>query len=118
MSKEAGKLDPMQFTVQYELLRSQAVGRVGNLPSANSAGQARGIGLALLLSEGLPGWIRTVAEVLRASPAVTSRNGTDTLSHDDRRPFSIAPGWMSSVQLHQITKILASLVLSTRSLAR
>ena len=59
----------MRYTAQYELLRSEVIGTVGSLVRGNTASQPRGIGLALLLTEGVPGWVRTVESVLRASLA-------------------------------------------------
>jgi len=96
-------LDAMQYTVQYELLRSQVIGTVGDVARGNTGGQTRGIGLALLLSEGMPGWLKAVESVLRASLAP--------------RAFE-SPVWLSSVQRHEVTTLLASLVLSTRPLTR
>ena len=58
MIVEAAKLDITQYTVQYELLRSQVIGSAGNVSSGNAADQRRGVGLALFLSEGMPGWLR------------------------------------------------------------
>ena len=66
MNVEGTILDAKQYTVQYELLRSQVIGTVGDAARGNTAGQPRGIGLARLLSEGLPGWLKTVEAVLRA----------------------------------------------------
>ena len=60
MIVEAAKVDARQYAVQYELLRSQATGETGNTLPENTAGRPRGIGLALLLTEGLPGWLKTV----------------------------------------------------------
>jgi hypothetical protein len=65
MILEAAKLDARQYTVQYELLRSQVIGTARE----NIADQPRGIGLALLLSEGMPGWLKSVGEALRVSLA-------------------------------------------------
>jgi hypothetical protein len=59
MIVEGARLDPSQYTVQYELLRSQVIGTVGDVARGDTADQTRGIGLALLLSEGLPGWLKS-----------------------------------------------------------
>ncbi len=69
MIVENAKLDAMQYSVQYELIRSQVIGTVGSVTQGSTAGQTRGIGLALLLSEGMPRWLKTVESVLRASLA-------------------------------------------------
>jgi hypothetical protein len=117
MIVEAAKLDGMQYTVQYELLRSQVIGTLGNVIPGNTAGQPHGIGLALLLSEGMPGWLKTVEEVLRASHAPRAVGFPDPSPHKGSSPWSAAPVWLPSVQRHEVTTLLASLVLSTRPLA-
>jgi hypothetical protein len=68
MIVEVAKLDVTQYTVQYELLRFQVIGSAENVVLA---GQPRGVGLALFLSEGMPGWLRTVETVLRTAPPLT-----------------------------------------------
>jgi hypothetical protein len=118
MIVEAAKLDAMQYTVQYELLRSQVIGTMGNVTRGNTAGQPRGIGLALLLSGGMPEWLETVEEVLRASLASRAVGLPEPSPHERSSPWSTAPVWLSSVQRHEVTTLLASLVLSTRPFAR
>lgn len=117
MIVEAAKLDTRQYTVQYELLRSQAIGTAGNVTRQNTADQPRGIGLALLLSEGMPGWLKTVGEALRVSLAPRAVDLPDPLPHESSSQCSAAPAWLSNVQRHEITTLLASLVLSTRPVA-
>jgi hypothetical protein len=111
-------LDTMQYTLQYEMLRSQVIGTVGDAARGNTGGQARGIGLALLLSEGMPGWLRAVEAVLRATLAPRAFDSPDPAQHEGCTECSSAPVWLSSVQRHEVTTLLASLVLSTRPLAR
>ena len=111
-------LDAMQYTVQYEMLRSQVVGKVGDVAHGNTGGQARGIGLALLLSEGMPGWLKAVEAVLRAALAPRAGDSPDPAPHEGCTACSAAPMWLSSVQRHEVTTLLASLVLSTRPLAQ
>ena len=113
MIVEATKLDVRQYTVQYELLRSQVIGSAGN---AVPAGQPRGVGLALFLSEGMPGWLRTVETVLRTALAPRTVDATDPAPHEDSPQTSATPMWLSSVR-HEVTALLASLVLSTRPVA-
>jgi len=112
MIVEAAKLDVTQYAVQYELLRSQVIGSAGN---AVLAGQPRGVGLALFLSEGMPRWLRTVETVLRAALAPRVADATDPAPHDSPQT-SATPVWLSSVR-HEVTRLLASLVLSTRPIA-
>jgi hypothetical protein len=113
MIVEATKLDVMQYTVQYELFRSQVIGSAGN---AVLAGQPRGVGLALFLSEGMPGWLRTVETVLRTALAPRAADATDPAPHEGSLQTSATPVWLSSVR-HEVTTLLASLVLSTRPVA-
>jgi hypothetical protein len=108
------KLDPTQYTVQYELLRSQVIGTAGDVTGGNTAGPARGVGLALLLSEGMPGWLKTVEAVLRASVAPRAADAPDLSLREVLLWPRAAPVWLSSVQRHEVTTLLASLVLSTR----
>jgi hypothetical protein len=117
MIVEAAKLDARQYTVEYELLRSQATGTVWNVARENTAGQPRGMGLALLLNEGMPGWLKTVGEALRMSLALRAVDLPDLSAHAASSQCSDAPVWLSNVQRHEITVLLASLVLSTRPVA-
>jgi len=111
-------LKATQYTVQYELLRSQVIGTVGDVAPGNAGGQSRGIGLALLMSKGLPGWLKALESVLRISPAPQAVESRDVAAYKDSTGCSVAPMWPSSVQRHEVTTLLASLVLSTRPLAR
>lgn len=115
MMAEATKLDAAPYTVQYELLRSQIIGAVAR---GNAADQRRGLGLALLLSEGLPGWLKIAETMLRISPAPRAVGSPGPSPHEDCSQCSAAPAWLSSLQRHEVTTILASLVLSTRLAAR
>ena len=113
MIVEATKLDVTQYTVQYELLRFQVIGSPGNVVLA---GQPRGVGLALFLSEGMPGWLRTVETVLRTAFVPRAVDSTDPAPHQRSPQTSATPVWLSSVR-HEVTRLLASLVLSTRPVA-
>lgn len=110
MIVEAARLDVTQYTAQYELLRFQVIGSAANVVLA---GQPRGVGLALFLSEGMPGWLRTVETVLRTALAPRAADATDTAPHEGSPQTSATPAWLSSVR-HEVTTLLASLVLSTR----
>lgn len=111
MIVEATKLDATQYSDQYELLRFLVIGSPGNV-----AGQPRGIGLALFLSEGMPGWLRTVETVLRTALVPRAADATDPAPHERSPQTGATPVWLSSVR-HEITRLLASLVLSTRPVA-
>lgn len=110
MIVEATKLDITQYTVQYELLRFQVIGSPGDVVLA---GQPRGVGFALFLSEGMPGWLRTVDAVLRTALAPRA---VDPAPHEPSPQTSATPVWLSNMR-HEITRLLASLVLSTRPVA-
>jgi hypothetical protein len=115
MIVEAAKLDATQYSVQYELLRCQVIGTAGSATQGSMAGQTRGIGFALLLSEGMPGWLRTVQSVLRSSLAPRTVDSPDPEMMP--RP-GVARVWLPTVLRDEVTILLASLVLSTRTLAR
>jgi len=110
-------VDVTQFATQYELLRSQVV------DAANGASRAamlpRGTGLALLLREGLPAWMRAVRQVLTASVALPASSDAPT----SIGTLSVAVGapdilvssasLLPPAQRRDVTTLLASLVLST-----
>ena len=111
----AAKLDDTQYAVQYELLRSQVIGPAGTATRGDtSADQPRGVGLALLLSEGMPGWLKTVETVFREALVPRAAAFRGPAPHEGSQQSSAAPVWLSSVQRHEVTTLLASLVLSTR----
>ncbi len=67
---EANSPDVTQYTAQYELLRSQVIGDCrGEAVHSEMAAQPRGVGLALILREGMPGWLNAIAAVIRALQA-------------------------------------------------
>lgn len=118
MIVEAAKLDSTQYSVQYELLRSQVIGTVGSVTQRSVTGQTRGIGFALLLNEGMPGWLKTVDSVLRASLAPRILDSPDPAPPETMPRSSAARVWLPTVLRNEVTMLLASLVLSTRALAR
>jgi hypothetical protein len=114
MIVEVATIDVTQYTVQYELLRSQVIDPTGNSArGGKSADQPRGVGLALLLSEGMPGWLKTVGAVIRTALTPRVADSRDPAPQEGSLPSSATPVWLSSVR-HQVTTLLASLVLSTR----
>ena len=105
---EATSLDVTQYTAQYELLRSQVIGAVaGAALRPDLTAQPRGVGLAMLLREGMPGWLNAIDAVIRTSLA--QRTGQPSTPE---RPGITSP-WLSGVQRHDVTSVLTSLVLST-----
>lgn len=118
MIAEAPALDPRQYAVQYELLRSQVTGARGDLTSASGARQPRGVGLALLLREGMTGWLTAIEAVIRASLASRTTEAVEPAVPVHVAGDNETPSWLSSIKRHDITTLLASLVLSTRALQR
>jgi len=109
---ESARLDAIEYATQYELLRSQVAGTSGNANRGDTAGQARGVGLALLLREGVPGWLKTVESVRGASLAPRAADSPVAARHEAQLVC------LPSVQRHEITLLLASLVLSTHPAVR
>ena len=114
MIVEAATTDVTQYTVQYELLRSQVIDPTRNSARGyKAANQPRGVGLALLLSEGMPGWLKTVETVLRAALAPRAA----AAPQEGSPQWNATSVWSSSTQRDEVTTLLASLVLSTRLVA-
>lgn len=114
-------LDVTRYATQYELLRSQFTSAAsGGTDAGGAVMQPRGAGLALLLREGLPAWMRAVRQVLSTSVAVPPSNGA--LPSNESPPAAVgAPDITVSsasvlppAQRPDVTAILANLVLSTR----
>jgi hypothetical protein len=106
----------MQHSAQYELLRAQVIR--GDAARPDLTAQSRGIGLALLLYEGMPGWLRAIDGVLRASLAQRPSDGAQPLAPACPGAGDITLPWLSTVQRHTVTTLLTSLVLSTRRVDR
>jgi hypothetical protein len=113
---DAAPLDAAPYTAQYELLRSQVIGATGDAAQPNAVGQ-RGVGLALLLHEGMPGWLKAVATVIRAClPLRTADAAKSPAAEPDR--YATVSTWPCGVPNHDLTALLTSLVLSTRCTGR
>lgn len=106
-------LDTMRFTAQYELLRSQVIAAAGDVPHRDLGAHPRGVGLGLLLREGMPGWLNAIDAVVRASLAQRTMD-TPPPPPEHLAGCSITSPWISGVQRQDIATFLASLVLSTR----
>lgn len=107
-------IDTSQYAAQYELLRSQVIGARCAPDRSDPIGHPRGVGLALLLSEGMPGWLKAVEAVVRASAAVrTPETAGSAISQHPAD--ATAPVLLSGVPRNDLTTLLASLVLSIRS---
>ena len=113
-------LDVTRYATQYELLRSQVMGAASGTDTGRAATQPRGAGLALLLREGLPAWMRAVRQVLNASVALPPSN--DVLTSIGSPPVAVgasditvsSASVLPPAQRRDVTTLLASLVLSTR----
>jgi hypothetical protein len=113
-------LDVTRYATQYELLRSQFTSAAsGGTDAGCAVMQPRGAGLALLLREGLPAWMRAVRQVLSTSVAVPPSNGA--LPSNESSPVAAgAPDITVSsasvlppAQRRDVAALLTSLVLST-----
>jgi hypothetical protein len=118
-------LDVTRYATQYELLRYQVMGAASGTDAGCALMQPRGAGLALLLREGLPAWIRAIRQVLHAS---VEPSGVGAVGSPGKDPASIgshpvavgasditAPSasLLPTAQWRDVTALLASLVLST-----
>lgn len=117
MTVDAATLDAAQFAAQYELLRSHIIAAAGD--ALELGAHPRGVGLGLLLREGMPGWLKAVDVAIRASAAQRITEPPPELSPAERRAeFSITSPWLASVKRQDVAALLTSLVLSTRRVER
>jgi len=111
---EASSPDVTQYTAQYELLRSQVIGaRGGDAPPPEMAARPRGVGLALILREGMPGWLNAIDAVIRASLTERIMGTRQPSAPESLVACSVISPWLAGVQRHNVTTLLTSLVLST-----
>lgn len=117
MIVNAVPLEAGQFTAQYELLRSHVIGAAGDGVQRELGAHPRGVGLGLLLREGMPGWLNAIAAVIRASAA----KQITTIPPPPAEPPAgrgVASPRLSSAQRQDMTALLTDLVLSTRRVER
>ena len=114
-------IEVTRYATQYELLRSQFTSAAGGATYAGCAVMPpRGAGLALLLREGLPAWMRAVRQVLNAAVALAPSNEVLTPFGSPAVAAGACDNTVSSAcvlppaQRRELTTLLASLVLSTR----
>jgi hypothetical protein len=112
---KAEAIDVTRYAVQYELLRAQVIGAANDMVRAGDTVPPRGSGLALLLREGMPGWLKAVDAVMRASPVLQTNSPRG--DGQPALPHTVAPILLWSAQLPDVITLLASLVLSTRHFA-
>lgn len=115
MIGEAGPVDTSRLTAQYELLRSQVVGAQQEVPRQDTVDRPRAVGLALMLREGMPGWLRAIAAVVRESQSARASETVEVAPLQPLAGHTCAPAWLSGVPPQDLTALLTSLVLSTRS---
>ena len=118
MIAEAGLVDTSRYTAQYELLRSQVIGARCEAPRQDAVAQPRGVGLALMLRDGMPGWLKAITTVLRESTAVHIPDAVEAARAQPSARDTFAPAWLSGVPRQDLTALLTSLVLSTRPVER
>lgn len=116
MIAEVTQFHTTQYTVQYELLRSEVLGAKCDAVRSSAAAWPRAVGLALLLREGMPGWLKAVETVIRTSTALRTTDAADSLASEPLSRYESVPAWLSGVPRQDLTTLLASLVLSTRRL--
>ena len=116
MITEVTQFHTTQYTVQYELLRSEVLGAKYDAVQTGAAGRTRAVGLALLLCEGMPGWLKAVETVIRTSMAPRTTDAGESPASEPLCRYESVPAWLSGVPRHDLTTFLASLVLSTRHL--
>lgn len=123
MTTAADLVDVTRYAQEYERLRSEISG--ASRERSFGSAPVRGIGLALLLREGLPAWIRAVRQVLCEAAASAAGNAGAA----PRAPPAIPPlaagadgsglpisssALVETGRQHDLTALLASLVLSAR----
>jgi hypothetical protein len=125
MTTAEGVVDVRRYAQEYERMRCHVNGVSPEQLFATPP--VRSIGLALLLRDGLPAWIRSVRQVLSQAAASAAGNAGAAPSQS-RGPAGIAPAasvdggdvLVSSTLLveparqRDVTTVLASLVLSAR----
>ena len=114
MIVDAVPLEARQFTAQYELLRSHVIGAAGDGAQRELGAHPRGVGLGLLLREGMPGWLNAIAAVIRASLVQRIMDISLCPLAEPPAERGIASPWLSSAQRQDLTALLTNLVLSTR----
>ncbi|HQR57674.1 MAG TPA: hypothetical protein PLW72_16960 [Burkholderiaceae bacterium] len=128
MTTAVDVVDVTRYAQEYERLRSQVSAASPERQPAAVPQSLRGIGLALLLRDGLPAWIRGVRQVLSQAASAAGKDGAAP-SHPPRAfaaiPLPKADGHGSADSMspsplleparqRDLITLLASLVLSAR----
>lgn len=111
MIAAAAAPEARHYTLHYERLRAEVLDAGRDPVPPHAASPLRAVGLALLLREGMPGWLKALEAVMRASLAPR----TDDAAHSPSPGGdSSASPWLSGMPRHDLSALLSSLVLSTR----
>lgn len=107
--------DPQIYEAQYETLRAQMTGGTAAIP--------RGVGLALLMHEGLTTWLHAVRPCLSPSPPDITHVATRAIAPVDASASRVMmrppPADMIPPAQHaEAARLIVSLVLSARPVPR
>jgi len=92
--------------VHYEVLRAQMVGSPATAP-------VRGVGLALLLQQGMAAWLQAVSTCIGPSPpGSTTSSDVTTFDDHDRLPCGPRADVIPWTKHAEVATLLAGLVLS------
>lgn len=117
----AAAVDVTRYAQEYERLRSQIGPASLQRAFEPATPPVRGVGLALLLRDGMPAWIRAVHQVM--SEAATGAGGIGNQAPAPRATATSADGGGAATsssalietgRQRDLTSLLASLVLSAR----
>jgi hypothetical protein len=82
----------------------------------------RGVGLALLLQQGVAAWLQAISTCISPSPQALAPAPPDTTSDDHHAAVPVSRGPRADVipwaQHAEVARLLAGLVLSVRSMRR
>ena len=118
MTVDAAPLGATQFAAQYELLRSHVIAAAGDAPQKELGVHPRGVGLGLLLREGMPGWLNAIDAAIRTSADRRTADRSPGPPAERPADVSTTSPWLASVNSQDIATFLTSLVLSTRRVER
>jgi hypothetical protein len=106
--------DAGHYTVHYELLRAEVLGVGRDAMQPDAVGRPRLVGLAIMLREGMPGWLDALKAVIRPSLAPSPSDAAQWPARQSPGSDASVPAWLFGVPRHDLAALLASLVLSTR----
>ena len=100
------------YTAHYEALREQMTGAAASTASVRL--RSRGVGLAVLLQDGLPAWLDAVTDLVAASSAASSVASPVSVERPIGAviPIALDADLLPPAQQSEFTRLLAALVLS------